>query len=105
MCRSVNAMVHVVYGHGWYDLLWHGRWLARRCCGRSGRGRVSCDYVSDRRRRQAGASNEQRHLTAARTYALDRLAVRHLIGVVAVYLEDLVANLQAAVERRRTLLG
>ncbi len=61
-------------------------------------GRVDCDDVGDGGRRHAGAPHEQRDRIAAHLDALDRLAMRHVVRVLRVDLEDLVADLEATVQ-------
>ena len=66
--------------------------------------RVGCYDVGDGGRREACSTYQQRNHVSAWLDALDGLAVRHVVGVEAVYFEDLVADLEAGVERGGALL-
>lgn len=86
MLIKSDAVVEIVNGHGRSN-------CRRRLDGIGGGGRVGRDYVGDWRGRKTGAPYEQSDRVAARLDAVDGLAVRHLVGVVAVDFKDLVAYL------------
>ncbi len=91
----VVVVAQVVCRQRWHDLRLMNVMLLWRLLMLN--GRINCDDVGDRGRRHAGASHEQRDHIADHFDAFDGLTMRHVVRVLRVDLENLIAHLQATV--------